>query len=204
MSPANATATKAGGGGSGDEYEVGKTYEVKLTTGNEFKGIVLAYDSDPHVVIFHILSILLLFISLLLLLQGAIPGKCKSMMTTRTVNASFISKANLIGKCKDPLDWKKKKCFVDLSGLLEKEAIAIRRIESIGVGVTAEAQKIFDALSKTLHVKWENKDMVIMEDVRICSPYHSDSVTGGTRAANDRIKKVLNNVREKLQLSSDT
>ncbi|KAH0938287.1 hypothetical protein HID58_005748 [Brassica napus] len=184
MSPANATATKAGGGGSGDEYEVGKTYEVKLTTGNEFKGIVLAYDSDPHV--------------------GAIPGKCKSMMTTRTVNASFISKANLIGKCKDPMDSNKKKWFVDLSGLLEKEAIAIRRIESIGVGVTAEAQKIFDALSKTLHVKWENKDMVIMEDVRICSPYHSDSVTGGTRAANDRIKKVLNNVREKLQLSSDT
>lgn len=42
-----------------------------------------------------------------------------------------------------------------------------------------------------LHVKWENKDMVIMEDVRICSPYHSDSVTGGTRAANDRIKKVV-------------
>ncbi|XP_013717286.2 protein LSM12 homolog B-like [Brassica napus] len=189
MSPANATATKAGGGGSGDEYEVGKTYEVKLTTGNEFKGIVLAYDSDPHVVIFR---------------EGAIPGKCKSMMTTRTVNASFISKANLIGKCKDPMDSNKKKWFVDLSGLLEKEAIAIRRIESIGVGVTAEAQKIFDALSKTLHVKWENKDMVIMEDVRICSPYHSDSVTGGTRAANDRIKKVLNNVREKLQLSSDT
>ncbi|CAN6852183.1 unnamed protein product [Brassica oleracea] len=183
MNPANATATEAGGGGSGDEYEVGKTYEVKMTTGIEFKGIVLAYDSDPH---------------------GTSRGNCKSM-TTRTVNASFISKANLIGKCKDPLDSNKKKCFVDLNGLLEKEAIAIRlKIESIGVGVTAEVQKIFDALSKTLHVKWENKDMVIMEDVRICSPYHSDFVTGGTRAANDRIKKVLNNVREKLQLSSDT
>ncbi|XP_013618614.1 PREDICTED: protein LSM12 homolog B [Brassica oleracea var. oleracea] len=185
MNPANATATEAGGG---DEYEVGKTYEVKLTTGIEFKGIVLAYDSDPHVIIFQ---------------EGTSRGNCKSM-TTRTVNASFISKANLIGKCKDPLDSNKKKCFVDLNGLLEKEAIAIRKIESIGVGVTAEAQKIFDALSKTLHVKWENKDMVIMEDVRICSPYHSDFVTGGTRAANDRIKKVLNNVREKLQLSSDT
>ena len=136
MNPANATATEAGGG---DEYEVGKTYEVKLTTGIEFKGIVLAYDSDPHVIIFHILSILLLFISLLLLemypwreflQEGTSRGNCKSM-TTRTVNASFISKANLIGKCKDPLDSNKKKCFVDLNGLLEKEAIAIRLLQSL-------------------------------------------------------------------------
>ncbi|KAL0877730.1 hypothetical protein Bca101_027436 [Brassica carinata] len=60
MNPANATAIEAEGGENGVKYEVGNTYEVKLTTGIEFKGIVLAYDSDPpHVVIFHILSILL-------------------------------------------------------------------------------------------------------------------------------------------------
>ncbi|KAF8046432.1 hypothetical protein N665_3709s0002 [Sinapis alba] len=183
MNPANATAIEAEGGGNGDKYEVGKTYEVKLTTGIEFTGIVLAYDSDPHV--------------------GALPETGESM-TTRTVNADFISKAKFVGKFKDPLAWNEQKRFVDLYGLLEKEALAIRKIESIGVGVTAEAQKIFDALSKTLRVKWDNKVIVVMGDVRICSPYHSDCVTGGTRAANDQIKKVLKNVREKLQLGSDT
>ncbi|KAJ4909599.1 Lsm domain protein [Raphanus sativus] len=125
-------------------------------------------------------------------------------MTTRTVKANFISEARFMRKLNDPLASNKKKRFIDLSGLIKKEAVAIRKIESIGVGVTAEAQKIFDAFSKTHRVKWDNKDIVINEDVRISSPYHSDCVTGGARAANDQMKKVLKIVRAKLQLSSDT
>lgn len=47
-------------------------------------------------------------------------------------------------------------------------------------------------LLRTRHrVKWDNKDIVINEDVRISSPYHSDCVTGGARAANDQMKKVV-------------
>ncbi|KAG2312982.1 hypothetical protein Bca52824_024539 [Brassica carinata] len=128
--------------------------------------------------------------------------KTGKTMTTRTVKASFISTARLLGKVTDPLASNKKKRFVDLNGVVEKEAVAIRKIKSIGVGVTADAQKIFDALASSFRVKWDNKVMV-MGDVRICSPYHSDCVTGGTRAANDEIKKVLKNVREMLQLSND-
>lgn len=64
MNPANATATEAEGGGNGDEYEVWKMYEVKLTTGIEFKGIVLAYDSDQQFVIFQ---------------EGTVPETGKSM-----------------------------------------------------------------------------------------------------------------------------
>ncbi|KAJ4909658.1 Lsm domain protein [Raphanus sativus] len=188
MNPANATAMEAEGGGNGEEYEVGKMYEVKLTTGIEFKGIVLAYDSDPHVVIFHILSILLVSLSLCYIV----------------FSFEFYKRERRRKPLNDPLASNKKKRFVDLSGLKKKEAIAIRKIESIGVGVTAEAQKIFDAFSKTHRVKWDNKDIVINEDVRISSPYHSDCVTGGTRAANDQIKKVLKIVREKIQRSSDT
>ncbi|KAL0703108.1 hypothetical protein Bca4012_069533 [Brassica carinata] len=68
-------------------------------------------------------------------------------MNTRMVNENFISTLTYIGKCKDPLASKER--WIDLSGLEEKEAIAIREIESIGVGVTAEAQKVFNDLSKT-------------------------------------------------------
>ncbi|CAH8392184.1 unnamed protein product [Eruca vesicaria subsp. sativa] len=193
MNPANATATAAVEGGvNGDEYEVGKAYEVKLTTGIEFKGIVLAYDSDPNVVVFHILSDLFSQ-------EGTKPETGKSM-TTRTVKAKFISEATLIGKFEDPLASNKEKRFVNLCELESKEKEAIRKVESIGVGVTAEAQKIFDALAKTYNVQWDNKVIVVMENVRISSPYHSDCVTGGTRAASDQIKKVLEKVRGKLKL----
>ncbi|KAL0862899.1 hypothetical protein Bca101_042017 [Brassica carinata] len=187
MSPANATEIEIAGGEEGDKFEVGKIYDVKLTTGIEFKGIVLAYDPDPQFVIFHILSdvkintvvslslrlrlvenmleILLggfcfsrlkfLFVALSLtwiLQEGRIPESGDSM-NTRMVNENFISTLTYIGKCKDPLASKER--WIDLSGLEEKEAIAIsftrsrREIESIGVGVIAEAQKVFNDLSKT-------------------------------------------------------
>ncbi|KAL0721268.1 hypothetical protein Bca4012_035867 [Brassica carinata] len=85
---------------------------------------------------------------------------------------------------------------------LKQEAIATREIKSIGVGVTAEAQKIFDAFSKTLPVQWVNKDILVSGEVRICSPYHDDCVTGGTTTARDQIKAVLKQVRQELQLGT--
>lgn len=55
-----AAAPKAkddGGGGEGEKFAMGNVYSVKLITGDEFNGIVLAYDSNPNFVMFDILSI---------------------------------------------------------------------------------------------------------------------------------------------------
>ncbi|KAH7570234.1 hypothetical protein JRO89_XS05G0073800 [Xanthoceras sorbifolium] len=71
--------------------------------------------------------------------------------------------------------------------------------ERIGVGVTIEAQGIFDALSKTLPVRWDKTVIVVMNEVRVNSPYLPESVSGGTAAANDRVKKVLEFERKRLQ-----
>ncbi|GAB2297324.1 hypothetical protein Dimus_031434 [Dionaea muscipula] len=71
--------------------------------------------------------------------------------------------------------------------------------ERIGVGVTAEAQNIFDALSKTLPVRWDKTVIVVMNEVRVSSPYLPESVSGGTAAANERVKKVLEFERKRLQ-----
>lgn len=42
-----------------------------------------------------------------------------------------------------------------------------------------------------LPVQWEKKDILVMGEVRVCSPYDSDCVTGGSNAANNRVKKVV-------------
>jgi len=127
------------------------------------------------------------------------PGHLKN---TRMVNASFITGLSYLGKTEDPLD--SDNFSVDLNGLRAKEALAIRQAEAdaerMGVGVTAEAQSIFDALSKTLPVQWENSDILVMKEVRVRSPYLSDCVFGGTDAANNRVKKVLELERRRLQL----
>ncbi|KAG6501008.1 hypothetical protein ZIOFF_040873 [Zingiber officinale] len=96
-------------------------------------------------------------------------------------------------KAEDPLDVDK--CFIDLAGLQAREDAALRQAEieaeRIGVGVTSEAQSIFDALSKTLPVHWDKTVIVVMNEVCVSSPYLPENVTGGTPAANDRVKKVV-------------
>ncbi|XP_019082774.1 PREDICTED: protein LSM12 homolog B-like [Camelina sativa] len=181
MKSARATVAKDDGGREGEKFASGKVYAVKLTTGDEFNGIVLAYDSVPNFAIFE---------------EGTKPKPLESK-TLRMVNANYITELKDLGRVKDPLA---KKPSANLDVLIEKEVNGIRDVKKIGVGVTAEAQMIFDAISKTLPARWDNKNILVMDDVLVRSPYDSDSVFGGTRTANDRVKTVLKQERKKMQL----
>ncbi|KAK9276315.1 hypothetical protein L1049_005846 [Liquidambar formosana] len=119
----------------------------------------------------------------------------------RLLKANYIKEFSFLGQAEDPLD--SKKCYIDLNGLQAREESALRqrqRLSRIGVGVTSEAQSIFDALSKTLPVRWDKTVIVVMNEVRVSSPYLPESVSGGTPAANDRVKKVLEFERKRLQV----
>ena len=63
----------------------------------------------------------------------------------------------------------------------------------IGVGVSQEAQALFDALSKTYPACWRDKSIVVMEDVVINEPY--TDCTGGSAVANERVRTVLQALR---------
>nr|VDD43473.1 unnamed protein product [Brassica oleracea] len=189
MDPAGASVANDIGG-EGEKFAVGNIYSVKVITGDEFRGIVMAYDPVPNFVIGFGSQ------------EGSKPRAGHSK-NTRMVNASFITELSYLGKTEDPL--LTDNCCVNLDSLRAKEALAISRqaeadAERLGVGVTAEAQSIYDALSKTLPVQWEKSDILVMKEVRVRSPYLSDCVFGGTDAANNRVKKVLELVRRRLQL----
>ncbi|XP_010533046.1 PREDICTED: uncharacterized protein LOC104808902 [Tarenaya hassleriana] len=185
MDPAGAPVTNNIAGGEGEKFSVGNVYSVKVVTGDEFQGIVMAYDPNPNFVVFE---------------EGLKPkpGHSKS---TRMVNANFITEFTYLGRSEDPLVTSQ--CSVDLAGLQSKEANAVRQAEldaeRMGVGVTTEAQSIFDALSKTLPVQWDKSDIVVMKEVRVRSPYLPDCVQGGTAAANNRVRKVLELERQRMQ-----
>lgn len=42
-----------------------------------------------------------------------------------------------------------------------------------------------------LPVRWDKTVIVVMNEVRVSSPYLPESVSGGTAAANERVKKVV-------------
>jgi hypothetical protein len=59
---------------------------------------------------------------------------------------------------------------VDLQRCLDREEKALRAAISesakLGVGVTREAQQIFNALAKTLPCRWDGKVIAVLEEVR--------------------------------------
>lgn len=75
----------------------------------------------------------------------------------------------------------------------------------VGVGVTKEAQSIFDSLSKTLPCVWSSKSIVVMDAVLIEPPYtvdHVRAIGAADKAALDRIKRVLVAERSRLNLDA--
>ncbi|KAK9935542.1 hypothetical protein M0R45_022642 [Rubus argutus] len=174
------------GSNAAEELAVGCFVSIKTTLGDDFQGQVITYDRPSNIVILHILSL------------GSKGGPKRNI---RLLKASYIKELSYLGQAEDPLDVKN--CYLDLNSLRAREELAIRQAEAecerIGVGVTSQAQNIFDALSKTLPVRWDKTVIVVMNEVRVSSPYLPESVSGGTPAANDRVKKVLELERRRLQ-----
>lgn len=72
---------------------------------------------------------------------------------------------------------------------------------NIGVGVTQEAQDIFDALARTLPCRWEGKTIAVMDEVTIVPPYRDCAgAAGGDPRAVERVGKVLAMEKSKLGL----
>ncbi|OBZ81577.1 Protein LSM12 B [Choanephora cucurbitarum] len=67
-------------------------------------------------------------------------------------------------------------------------------IAKMGVGVTKEAQDIFNALSKTLPCRWSKDTIVVMDEILISPPYGVEDCKANATSAPllARVKKVIN------------
>ncbi|XP_042007878.1 uncharacterized protein LOC121756398 [Salvia splendens] len=171
--------------GQGDEFAIGCILSIKTTLGEEFQAQLISFDRPSN----------------LLILQEESKSGAGPKRNIRLLKANYIKEFAFLGHAEDPLD--ANKCFLDLNTLQSKEESAIRQAEAeaerIGVGVTPQAQSLFDALFKTLPVRWDKSTIVVMNEVRVSSPYLPESVTGGTPAANERVRKVVEFEKKRLQ-----
>lgn len=79
-------------------------------------------------------------------------------------------------------------------------------MSKVGVGVTKEAQYLFDVLVRTVPCTWNGKSICVMDSVMIEPPYLIENVSriSGHPAADstfDRVKQVLPVIRSQLGLS---
>ncbi|CAN6873374.1 unnamed protein product [Brassica oleracea] len=102
MDPAGASVANVIRGSEGEKFAIGNIYSVKLITGDEFRGIVMAYDTIPD------------FVG-----SKPRPGHSKN---TRMVNASFITGLSYLGKTEEP--FLTDSCWVNLDGLRRKKIIS--------------------------------------------------------------------------------
>ncbi|KAH8949901.1 hypothetical protein BDL97_10G056600 [Sphagnum fallax] len=165
----------------GGEYVVGCRLAIKTTFGEAIEGAVLAYDNSSKIVVIQ-------------------EGSSGPRQNLRFLKVNYVKDVMLLGQAEEQFELKNP--YLDMTSLRNREEAAIRQAEAeaerFGVGVTQEAQDIFDALSKTLPVRWEKTAILVMNEVRVSHPYLPDDVIGGPPAANERVRKVLELERKRL------
>ena len=88
--------------------------------------------------------------------------------------------------------WPKK----EMEALMHAEG----EMDSVNFQVNSEAQSLFDRLRNIFPCKWMGKDMLIFENIKISPPYDTPKAIGGNDDGLDRISKVLEGERRKLNL----
>ena len=170
------------------ESAIGATVNLQLQGGAKLSGQIYAYDRACGLVVLETAK------------AGAPDKRDWSMVNTSAIEAvEVVERAN-----GDQSDLP----AIDMGRLREREHKAVaqhaERLRQIGNGVTAEAQQIFDWLSKTLPCVWQGASIVVMDVVVITPPYADADAKlieggGGASGGGDiqrenalaRVRKVL-------------
>lgn len=92
---------------------------------------------------------------------------------------------------------------MDYETLQKREAagleVAARDFARIGQGVTPEAQKLFNQLSKTYTIQWNGKVIESKQlQLTISPPYGPEDCKGSDPTSLERIKQVVKGIQDKL------
>ncbi|KAK4528640.1 hypothetical protein GAYE_SCF62G6585 [Galdieria yellowstonensis] len=168
-----------------DDWIVGLDVELCTFDGKEYRGVVYTYDADANCVVL------------------VKPSKDAPKSDLRILKASLIKNIQVLGKADGVDHLPQQLPPLNLEALKVREEQALQKarkdLSRIGVGVSQQAQEIFDALCKTLPCQWEGDTIVIFDSVKLKKPYGVQDLEGTEVEAVNRVKVVLENELQKLQ-----
>ncbi|CAG8544897.1 6808_t:CDS:2, partial [Dentiscutata heterogama] len=84
--------------------------------------------------------------------------------------------------------------YVQMDRIQAKEIQSIKdtqiALARIGVGVTQEAQDIFDAMSKTLPCRWHKESIIVLDEVIINPPYNIENCKMSNKGQTELLARV--------------
>jgi len=172
------------------DWIVGLIVKVKTSLGEEVEGEIFSFDNNTNCVV---------------LIERHKHSTIKKNF--RLLKTSFVKEIQYLGKAENS-DFELEPPPISVGRVRQKEYAAIRsmkeEISRIGVGVTQEAQEIFNALARTLPCKWSKESITVFDDVTIDPPYAIENCRGPTAVSVERVKKVLEGERRRLRLQLST
>lgn len=164
----------------GEYFNIGSIVTCTTCYNQKLQGEVLAFDVDSK---------------MLAIKSSAASGK-HNVHDVRMINLNYCSDVKVIKESSDsPLPEISKLNLQKLNNRLNTNKEEKRkRMNYIGVDVSDEAQKVFNAIVKTLsESRWDGKNIVVMDEVTIRPPYGVDDCQGKQGS------QVLNHVRKIIQ-----
>lgn len=115
---------------------------------------------------------------------------------------SSTTTSSIVNKILEPLK------PININAVELREASAIKNDDArrarIGHGVSRWAQEIFDALGKTLPVRWHQTSIVILDDVLLPGPlYRPEDAKSNNEARLTRVRTVLEGERIRLSQTEE-
>ncbi|KAG0163760.1 hypothetical protein DFQ28_011205 [Apophysomyces sp. BC1034] len=162
------------------EWLIGRRIKVKTAVNEDVEGIIYAYDrvrQERKGISFRVIKL----------------SHIKEILSVTSEDVQEEPLTNVL-----PVS------HVYLDQLRAREADTLKSLRQqmakMGVGVTKEAQEIFDALSKTLPCRWSNETIVVLDEVLIPPPYDVEGckANASSSASLARVRKVLEGERRRL------
>ena len=167
------------------EFEIGNKVELQTTLGHVV-GIVFAFDKSSGV----------------LVLKET--GSHSGVSNVRIMKAAEVKKVISSEKPAQPFDTFLPHVDTERCRRREDKAVQQAELEAsrVGVGVSKEAQAVFDALIKTMPCHWRGKTIVVLDCVFVDEPYTVEACRADAnhQSTLERVRKVLGAERDRLAI----